>query len=431
MEVLEENKIYSFSMPKLYKMQGGKKWEIHINYQIDGKKLKLRDSKGLNESKYLVTIDDLLQQGYGKREANRIFEELHIQRLKEADNTINDYLNDIKHNPFYPEKKTFGIPSKEISLLSYYQDFLDYKRGERIRSGSLEQYQTKFNIFKDYLISMGQENITLNDTDKHLFISYFQSLITKKDSYYNDLLNYHRMVFNYITDIREQVVKNPLKQIKALKLNDSERHQIIESKNILESFQQLEKYGSTELSLMAQFIFYTLHRPDTLCKLQLKDFNLNNDTLHIPASKIKTGKAVTIGLNSELKNIINDYLINNEVHQDYYLFGYNNIPSLRGTKKKYQLFASNQSNRQDYTLKFNHFRNKQILNAYKSNPDLTKIFGAGQNLYGYKHTAVVYLRDNNWSIEQVMEYTAHKKTEVAEIYARQHKAKLPAFPSLK
>ncbi|MGG5901953.1 tyrosine-type recombinase/integrase [Sphingobacterium daejeonense] len=430
-EVLEENKKYSFSMPKLYKMQGGKKWEVHINYQINGNKLKLRDSKGLNESKYLVTIEQLIEDGYGKREANRIFDDLHIQRLKEADKTINDYLNDIKYNPFYPELKTFGIPSKELSLLSYYQYFLDYKRGERIRSGSLEQYQTKYNIFRDYLTAIGQENITLNDTDKHLFISYFQSLTTKKDSYYNDLLNYHRMVFNYIIDIREQVVKNPLKVIKAIKLNDSEKHQIIESKNILESFQQLRQYGSTELSLMAQFIFYTLHRPDTLVKLQLKDFNLNNDTLHIPASKIKTGKAVTIGLNPELKNIINDYLINNEVHQDYYLFGYNNIPSLRGQKRDYQLFGNNQSQRQDYTLKFNHFRDNQIVKAYTANPSLTRIFGAGQNLYGYKHTSVVHLRDNNWQITDIMALTAHKKTEIAEIYARQHKAKLPVFPSLK
>lgn len=430
-EVLEENKKYSFSMPKLYKMQGGKKWEVHINYQINGKKLKLRDSKGLNESKYLVTIDELLQQGYGKREANRIVDDLHTQRIKEADNTINDYLKDIKNNPFYPDLKTFGIPSKEISLLSYYQDFLDYKRGERIRSGSLEQYQTKYNIFRDYLISIGQENITLNDTDKHLFISYFQSLTTKKDSYYNDLLNYHRMVFNYIIDIREQVVKNPLKVIKSITLNESEKHQVIQSENILESFQQLRQFGSAELSLMAQFIFYTLHRPDTLCKLQLKDFNLINDTLHIPAYKIKTNKAVTIELHPILKELIQDYISYNEVSEDSFLFGYDMIESVRGLKRDYQLFGINQSQRQDYTLKFNHFRDKQILKAYTANPSLTRIFGAGQNLYGYKHTAVVYLRDNNWEITDIMALTAHKKTEIAEIYARQHKPKLPAFPSLK
>src|SRR5699024_6209426 len=106
--------------PKLYKMQGGKKWEVHINYVVNGKKQKIRDSKGLNDSKYFVTIEQLIAEGHGKREAKKIIEKLESERLQEANNTINDYLYEIKTNPFYPKLKIFGVPELDKSLLSYY-----------------------------------------------------------------------------------------------------------------------------------------------------------------------------------------------------------------------------------------------------------------------------------------------------------------------
>ncbi|WP_167554204.1 tyrosine-type recombinase/integrase [Sphingobacterium sp. CZ-2] len=423
MKVNELNQKYRFTEPRHSFEAKGNLCKVYVYYYLDGQRQVLKYSDGLN-TKYFTVTKDLNKAEIKKRSE---------ERLRLIAGIKDNYLQWIEHREFNPTTKAFLLPSNELSLLSYYQDFIDYKTKEKIKPSTLIQYQTKYNTFRDYLVSINNENITLSNADKYLYISYFQYLKANSisDSYYNDLLNYHRMVYNFIIDIQEQTVKNPLKVIKSITLNESEKHQVIHSENILESFEQLKEYGSTELSLMAQFIFYTLHRPDTLVKLQLKDFNLNNETLHIPASKIKTNKAVTIQLNPKLKSIIVEYLNTNDVNEDSYLFGYDMIDSIRGQKKQYQLFGINQSDRQDYTLKFNHFRNKQIIKAYKNNPSLTRIFGSGQNLYGYKHSSVVYLRDNNWSIEQVMEYTAHKKTEIAEIYARQYKAKLPAFPSLK
>ncbi|TDS14828.1 tyrosine-type recombinase/integrase [Sphingobacterium paludis] len=420
--IVNNNEKYRFSEPKHTFEAKGNLVKVYVNYYYEGKRCVYKFAEGLN-TKYFTIKKDITNREIKKRVAER------LQLINSIEQKLREWIDT---REFDPTNKLFKLPSNELSLLSYYNDFIEYKTREKIKASSLIQYKSKLNTFTEYLTSIKQGNISLSNADKHLFISYFQYVKANNvsDAYYNDILNYHRMVYNYIIDIKEQTIKNPLKVIKSITLNESEKHQIIESEFVNDSFMQLQNYASMELMLICKFLFYTLHRPDTLVRLQLSDFNLSNNILHIPADKIKTGKAVTIQLHPSLKEIIEQYIADNEVNEDSYLFGYEYVPSVRGQKKQYQLFASNQSHRQDYTLKFSHFRDKQIIKAYKSNPSLSRIFTPNHTLYGYKHTSIVFLRENNWTLEQIIQISGHKKTEIAQIYARQHKPKLPEFPKL-
>lgn len=423
MKILDENSEFRFTKPYLTKLNDGKKWEIQFYYYIGKDRKIFRSSEGLNTS-YFVNVHDLTL-----REQKRRYNERNDLANRNID-IIKDWMQSRIFNPI---NKAFFIPDTEVKLVDCYREFLTFKSKEGVASGTLVQYTTKANLFFNYLSTVSQKDVKISELRTNLYPDYFYSLRDKNTSsnWFNDTLVFHKMFFKWVIEIKEVSIKNSVIKIKPLAKDDIIKHKAIPSSLIAESFEQLKSYGSPILSLFCKFIVYTLHRPNTLTQLQLKEFDLSTEKVHIPKNKIKTKKAVDLKLAKPLLDLIAGFIEKNDIPSDYYLFGYDWIESVRGRKKEYRLFGKYKSKPSDYTLKFSHFVQKQILTAYKKDPTLAKIFDYGKTtLYGYKHTGVVWLRENNWTLEQIIQLTGHKDTEIAKWYARDFKPAIPKFPDL-
>ncbi|MGJ1378735.1 tyrosine-type recombinase/integrase [Sphingobacterium multivorum] len=423
MNPLSENVKYRFSEPKLGKLNSSNKWFVFFYYYIGDLRKEIRYSSGFNRRYY---ID---YSGLGAKEIKR----RTTERLNLVNECIAYFKTCIEERVFVPESKAFSVPNNEKKLVDFLNNFIKFKEKEKISSASIVQYTSKINAFKKFLESSGISDIRIGDLNKQLYIDYFQSLKDKKPkaNWYNDILTLHRMFFKWLIEIEEIEIKNLVKVIKPIQKDDIVKHKAIPSSLIKESFQQIADYGSEILSVFTQFIFYSLHRPNTLTQLQFKDFDLKAGVINIPASKIKTKRAVVVKLHPRIASLIMNFKDNNMVNEDSYLFGFEYINSVRGHKKEYRLFADNQSETMDYIQKFKHFNEKQIAKAYKKDDSLIQIFKYGENtLYGYKHTGVVYLREKKWSLEQIIQLTGHKDTEIAKWYGRDYKPLLPEFVDL-
>ncbi len=391
-------------------------------YYIEKDRHPLRFSQGLNQDYFRgVSI-------HGVKEAKK----RNKEREQIALQIINQVKEWIENREFDPGTKAFKLPENEVSLNEYLDKFFDYKCRESISPNTLKQYKAKLNSFKDYLNKRGKKDIKLKEAGKDLYVDYFQEIkANSRVNWHNGLLIFHRMFYKWLTDIEEVQNSNPTKIIRTLPKEDIVMHKAINRDLVAESFDQIERYGSNILRLMCEFIFYTLHRPNTLVQIQRKDIDLKNGTINISASIIKTGKGVILKLHDKLLEILNSYLLINEVHPDWYLFGYDRVESIRGTKRGFSLFASEKSNETFYSQKFQHFVNEQIVKAYKSDESIPNIFFSGSTtLYGYKHSGVVFLRNAGWTLEQIIQLTGHKDTDIVKWYGREYKPTLPAFPSL-
>ena len=190
-------------------VNNGTKWEIHIYYKIDGKQLKIRDSKGLNTEYYYVTLEQLIEQGHGKRKANSEILKRSKERQAEADNTIADYTNYIATREFLPTTKAFLLPLNEQSLITLYQDYLNHCQNSGARISTMKQYRTQYNKFVNYLNSINQQNITLDKISKDLYIDYLLTLSSKTAKYYNDVYDYHSRFYNYLDNVSDLVIRKP------------------------------------------------------------------------------------------------------------------------------------------------------------------------------------------------------------------------------
>ncbi|QRY58486.1 tyrosine-type recombinase/integrase [Sphingobacterium siyangense] len=445
MDILEINKKYGFTEPKLSIEKKTNTWYVYVNYYYNGKRHIFKRKEGLNKAYFSVTKDTFTKDDVKNKRISKKEFDHYSKLLDERNNIANEIKETIKKwiatREFDPSSKIFYLVSNELPLLDYYSKYLEHKKKEKRSEGTITQYGSKINLFKIYLESEKLDSIKVNEVTKQLYIDYLQGLKinkatvneSKKDvssNWYNDLLNFHRMVWNYIIDVKDLDLKHPLKKgISAKDAQDIEIHTAIPTEYIEESFKQLEEYGSEILKLYCEFIFYTMHRGDTLVQLQFKEIDLEAGIIHIPARKIKTKSKVDLKMNPYLVTVIKQYVQDNEVKCDDYLFGYEFVNSVRNQKKRYKLFGSRKSKRDDYTGKFDHFIDIQIPKAYKGNSNLAQIFKKGKNSsYGYKHTGVVFLREEGWTSDQIIELTGHKDKEILKWYERDFKPKLPEFP---
>ncbi|MGJ1506100.1 tyrosine-type recombinase/integrase [Sphingobacterium siyangense] len=423
MNVLEENVKFRFTEPKLSKIVSGNKWVVFVYYYIDNVRNEIRYSQGLNK-KYFTE-----NNGLGLKEIKR-----RNSERETLSNSIIEYVkNWIETRIFDSQQKAFLVPNRERVLIESLNGFIKFKEREKLKKSSINQYQSKLNSFKNYLTKSKALDLRLCNVNKQLYVDYFHGLRDekRKANWYNDILTFHRMFYNWLIDIEEVEIKNPVKVIKPLGKEDIIKHKAIPSDLIKESFRQVDMYGSNILALFVQFIFYSLHRPNTLTQLQFKDFDLKKKVINIPSDKIKTKKSIVLKMHPKLTELVENFKTENDILSDDYLFGYEIISSVRGSKKQYRLFGKYQSETIDFIQKFKHFNEKQIDKAYKRDDSLYKIFKYGENtLYGYKHTGVVYLRELGWSLEQIIQLTGHKDTEIAKWYGRDFRPKIPEFTDL-
>jgi integrase len=158
------------------------------------------------------------------------------------------------------------------------------------RRRTTQTYRSFLNIFNAWINLSGYENVEISQvTDLHIghFLNWLQ--VEKKigNTTYNNYLQRLTTAFN--TLIKQEIVaKNPCHLVEALPEEAS--------KNVPLNFHQrltIEKYlqeNDRPLFKFTRFLYFTFLRPSELVQLKIKDIDLKNRQIIVPASVSKNKK---------------------------------------------------------------------------------------------------------------------------------------------
>jgi integrase len=259
---------------------------------------------------------------------------------------------------------------------------------------SKETYTYVVKYFKEWLIKKGYQNIPLKEFSNSFASDYLDSLISDRGysgRTHNDHLLILKTLINRMID-REWILKSPFKKIpnkptstgRNIAYTDEEREALI--KHLKEHDQ--------EMYYFSQIMYYTFIRRSELARLKVKDFDLHNHTIIIPAnvSKNKTQESVVIPVG--LEPILKEMRLH-KAKLDDYVFGRKLVRS--------PIVYSN----------VNHISTRH--NKFLKVLDIDNQKG----LYSHKHTGVIkaYYATGK-DIYSVMRQLRHRDLNTTQIYLK-------------
>lgn len=415
----EFNKKNKIGRPYIIKEKSNGKWKVCFEYiNNEGKRKREYYSKGLNDSQFFdLTKDGKLKfhaDGTVKHKNVIARNELADKRIKRLQRDLTKYNYDISTAKFI-----FGDTDKPIKDLL--NDFINFKEEyDNCTASSIKQYRTKANTLINYCENiLDDETITILTTDKQFYLDFFKYLVKikkRKLVYRDDCLTFLKMFYKWLLIEKKLEIENPLETIKKQNKDKTTKHKTIEANQLYNAVNELKEYNYY-LGIMYQFIFFTLHRINTLVQLQYSDFDLKNNLINIPSHKTKNRQAVTIQLNKALKVIIQDYLKSNTVNSNDYLFGSTGYAQV-------SLFSPTPSTAKYFSNSFFKYKKQTLKSNNKTY--LTK----ESTIYSAKHSGIKFLLDSGLNLNQIITITGHKNVEMLGTYAKEYTPTKVQFPEL-
>ena len=422
----------SFSIPKIY--TGGisisdwkllskqeqqnalkKEWYIYYSYRspINGKLVRQTPIKGYANSyktkkeriMYLTVMRDalelLLKNGanpYTENDFSFLYEDATSTPIKKtALQTENKVTNkDVN------KKEEIAIPPKEnsITIKEAFETVLKLKKNV-MNSTSFGNYQLRINKFLNSLPNTTNDiqSITKKDVIQFLNTILQNTSPRNRNNYRTDLNSF----FNELEN-NEFIPNNFISKINVLKAVP-ERNKTFSDKIQEAIYTFLEEENPT-LLLFIKFISYNFLRPVEVCRLKIKDIDINERKIYVRAKnqpvKIKIIPDILI---KELPDLT-------QLEIENYLF----TPTGYG-----QVWEAEENNRRDY---FSKLFNKVVKKEFNLNQDY--------GLYSFRHTFITKLyrklRETNpqhVAKSNLMLITGHSTMSALEKYLRDIDAELP------
>lgn len=409
-----------FSSPKIFDANGdlSKRWYVYYSYRnpetgklkrmknIYGKvnRFKTKEARYSALNLYKNRLLRFLNDGYNPFDDNT---ELHKQKLKEQSNQQIVITN---QKPKVQPKKievavNFGNTNEtlELSIKEAFDKAIELKTNV-VNKTTLNDYKSRINQFQKWLLNNHKDIYNISQVKKKLVVEFLNS-IQLKTSVRNR--NNYRTVFSSIFQILEDneiIEKNFISQIKPIKTKPN-RNKTYSIKEQTDVFNYLET-NDPLLLLYIKFISYNLLRPIEVCRLRIKDINIQQRTLQFQAkNKILKTKIIPEILFKELPDL-------SEMDGELLLF----TPDGIGGKWETELI-----NRRDNFSK----RFKNVVKAK---------FGFNENygLYSFRHTFITKLyralaKDSSpyEAKSKLMLITGHSTMSALEKYLRDIDAELP------
>ena len=389
---------YSFRDPKSRKL----KRQSHIKAGANRHKsmrVRLKVLKTLQRNLFL-----LLENGFNPYEDNTTNKE---RFLGKQEKTI-DQTEIVSIKPATTSNKEQQVEIdkieviNEISISEAFKFGLEIKKRE-LNSNSYNGYVSHINRFEKWLTEKELNDKGISTITKPLAIEYLNSVLHVSSS--RNRNNYRASISSLFTTLEDnEVIKdNFIKKIKNLKTTP-ERNKTYTPKMQKDIYEYMQK-NDPILLLFVKFISYNLLRPIEVCRLKIKDIDVNDKKLYVKAKN----KAVKI-------KIIPDHLLKE-------------IPDLSEMDRKMLLFTptkiggeweANESNRRDHFSK----RFKEVKDYFN--------LGADYGLYSFRHTFITKLyqelRKQYTQFEaksRLMLITGHATMTALEQYLRDIDAELP------
>ena len=190
-------------------------------------------------------------------------------------------------NPFTDGSKN----TKQLQTLSYGLDAYLTDKGRDLREASMVSYTSVAKILKDWLVEKGIGEIACIKFNVSIARQFMEDLRNRpkfNNNTYNTYLKKYRAAFNWLKE-HEFVNDNPFDQIKTLQKQEKMRGLIPpEARDKVINYVRTSKHPNYEIVM--HLVFTSLIRPSEIERLQVRDVDLINKCIHIPANKAKTHK---------------------------------------------------------------------------------------------------------------------------------------------
>ncbi|CAH8282662.1 site-specific recombinase XerD [Mariniflexile fucanivorans] len=390
-----------YTEPKIY--HGGKhfdlskRWYVYYSYAHPT----LRDKQGRPVLVRQTPITLKVNRNYKTKEKRL----LHFGIIK-------DVLHEMLKGGFSPYKDEFKLDYTEYTA----EAALDYAYSLKVESlsdTSIPDYRSRLNQFKTYLKSKGLLERSILDITKQIVNGYLNGIL-KATSARNR--NNTRIVISALFGVLEDndiIQRNFVANIKVLETN-SVRHQTY-SLDVLEGLFSYMKENDPLLLLFIKFVSYNVLRPIEVCRLRIKDINLDEKQLQFKAKNKPTKTKIIPDI------VVNEIMGFDFSVQDYFLFTPNGI-GLWPIKENY---------RRDYfTKRFKKLKEKY--NDYLIEQGESFQLGNEYTVYSFRHTFITLLfrkfrEEFSYSetCDKLMLITGHSTLKALKTYLKDIDAELP------
>lgn len=411
------NKSKKIGKPYAIKEKSGV-WKVCFKYRDTlGKEKKYYYSDDLNESRFFV-FDS---KGKKKADKNGYVE---IKNTKERESIVKkriDRLNeDLDKFEFIVDGGYFALGDTDKKITDLLEEFLIFKRAEgTVNDKTYNIYNSKVTRFKAYLEKLETPNLTLEQFTKEKFSAFLSYIIVdlgQSKGYRDDFLVFFQGFYNYLIDYKNLDIVNITKTFKRIDKGKTKMHQAVEIDDFHNLLQEIEEYNDY-LSVMYKFIFFTLHRIETIVSIQFKDIDLKRNLIHLSSDIVKNNEQLSISIAEPLQELIKAYLEENEVDKDDYLFGKDY------ERAKIKLFGKVQSKANTFSTQFSAFKRVRIEKE-------SKYINEFSTLYSAKHSGIKFLLESGYTPNQIITITGHTNVNQLGAYAKDYKPVKVQFPPL-
>ncbi len=392
-----------FSDPKIYipKVKGthkpdiNKPWYVYYYFRnpVTEKMEKYIEKHGVNRFK---TISQ-------RKEACKIVKKSMLRFLQEGG------------NPFEIKKTKQDFTTKSQFTVSEALNLAFKEKSKVWGQTSIDVNKTQFKIFKDWLQTNKILDLNIRELTKRHIVIFLNQLTDKESRAVGNTTrnNYRRLISSLLSQMVDDDILdlNFVTSIPKLKTNP-EKNQPFNQKQLIEIREYL-KVNDIYLYTFMKFIMYALMRNVEVCRLQVKDIDLDNSIIKI---RTKTEVSSTILIIPLLKEVLKEMKLHLFQPEDY-LFTKNKTPGPWEVEKETS------------KVRFFSFRFKKMRDKIGKDINLNN----NHTIYSGRHTTVLNLfnsfkKQGMTDLEskhKLMTITRHKSLDGLENYLRDIGASLP------
>jgi len=164
-------------------------------------------------------------------------------------------------------------------------------KGRDLREASMVSYTSVANILLDWLLTKEMDQMASHLMTQRLAQQFMDGLLDRpkfNNNTYNTYLKKYRACFAWMVE-HNYCKENPFDKIKTRMKQEKIRSLIPpEARDKVLRYVRTSKHPNYEIVM--HLVFTSLIRPSEIERLQIKDVDLKNKCIHIPASKAKTHK---------------------------------------------------------------------------------------------------------------------------------------------
>ncbi len=326
--------------------------------------------------------------------------ETEVERRAAAKKQIKE-INELLKDGYYIKADGVGeeqIEKKRIkeqpaihSIEKAFKSILEIKATE-VRKKSLQKISSIGSIFQAFI----RPKLYLHQISKIDLIKYSDYLLTARKvtpQTRNNHLRFLKSLFNDMLD-RGWLEENPAAEYKKMKETVSAKNKAYSKTQQ----KQILALADAQLKLTIQFLYYCFMRPNEVRLLKVKDINLKEKRIFIPAEVAKNRKNEYVALPLQLIEALKEIKLENANPEDY-ISGKTSI--------KNEIIPG----KIPFSINHMSYRHRQLLEKIGLND-------GDHTLYSWKHTGVIAAYQVGVDIKSIQLQCRHYSLEMTDKYLK-------------